>query len=71
MDALYFTVVTLTTVGYGDFVPTRVVSKLFVIGYIVIGLGLMGSFLGIVGEAFLRDAREMGEKRGRRPPEED
>ncbi len=57
VDAFYFTVVTLTTVGYGDFTPTRVVTKLFVIGYIFIGLALMGSFLGIVGEAFLSDAR--------------
>lgn len=45
VDALYFTVVTFSTVGYGDIYPTSVASKIFSIVLIVIGIG---TFLTIV-----------------------
>jgi len=45
VDALYFTIVTISTVGYGDIHPTSIASKLFGIGLIIIGIGI---FLGIV-----------------------
>lgn len=38
VDSLYFSVVTLTTVGYGDIVPTEPWAKAFVCGYIIFGL---------------------------------
>lgn len=45
VDSLYFTVVTLTTVGYGDLAPTGDMSKLFTLVLIVCGVGLIVSFL--------------------------
>ena len=41
VDALYFSVLTLTTVGFGDLVPTTVASKLFTVGYVLFGVGLL------------------------------
>lgn len=38
VDSLYFTVVTLATVGYGDIVPRTTIGKLFTVFYIVIGI---------------------------------
>ena len=43
VDAFYFTVVTMATVGYGDIVPVSPAAKIFVM--ILIGLGLT-TFLG-------------------------
>ena len=40
-DALYFCSVTLTTVGYGDLVPTTDLSKAFTVGYIILGLSII------------------------------
>jgi len=44
-DALYFTIVTISTVGYGDIHPTNLASKIFGIVLIIIGIG---TFLTII-----------------------
>jgi voltage-gated potassium channel Kch len=44
VDAFYFSVVSLTTVGYGDITPTSDFAKLFVSFYILIGIGIIAAF---------------------------
>jgi Na+(H+)/acetate symporter ActP len=48
IDCLYFSVVTLTTVGYGDFAPVTTWGKIFTILYIIIGLGIILNFIEII-----------------------
>ncbi len=50
LDAFYFTITTLTTVGYGDFSPKTDAGKIFTIFYIFVGLGLISSFVILLGE---------------------
>lgn len=50
LDAFYFTIITLTTVGYGDFAPKTDAGKLFTVFYIFVGLGLISSFIILLGE---------------------
>ena len=50
LDALYFSVITLTTVGYGDFAPKTDAGKLFTIVYIFIGLGILAGFITAVAQ---------------------
>ncbi|WP_243525925.1 potassium channel family protein [Bacillus pseudomycoides] len=45
IDALYFSVVTLTTVGDSDFSPQTDFGKIFTIFYILIGIGLVFGFI--------------------------
>jgi voltage-gated potassium channel Kch len=45
LDALYFSVITLTTVGYGDLSPQTDVGKLFTIFYIISGIGIIFGFM--------------------------
>ena len=40
IDAFYFSVMTVATVGYGDIAPQTDIGKLFTILYIFCGLGL-------------------------------
>ena len=49
MDAIYFCVVTLGTVGYGDITPTTDVGKIFTVFYIIFGLGVIGGFFATLG----------------------
>lgn len=50
LDALYFTVITLTTVGYGDFSPVTPGGKIFTMVYILLGLGILSSFIVMMAQ---------------------
>lgn len=44
VNSIYFCVVTLATVGYGDIVPKTDVGKLFTTCYIIVGVGIITAF---------------------------
>ena len=50
IDSLYFTVITLATVGYGDLTPTTPVGKLFAVIFVISGVGIFLAFLDKVME---------------------
>jgi voltage-gated potassium channel len=59
VDAFYFSVTTLTTVGFGDLTPTTTLSKLFTVLYIFTGLGLIAGFITTIGkETFSRRTKK-------------
>jgi voltage-gated potassium channel len=58
VDAFYFSVTTLTTVGLGDLSPTTTIGKLFTVIYIFAGLSLVLGFIETVAkETFSRETR--------------
>lgn len=48
LDALYFSLTTLTTVGFGDLSPKTDMGKIFTILYILVGVGSLLGFLNLV-----------------------
>nr|GEV37205.1 3-isopropylmalate dehydrogenase, chloroplastic-like [Tanacetum cinerariifolium] len=45
VDALYFCIVTMCTIGYGDITPNNVVTKLFSIMFVLVGFGFIDILL--------------------------
>jgi len=54
LDAAFFAVVTISTVGYGELVPQTVLGKLFTMFYILVGLGVFVAAATAVADALLR-----------------
>lgn len=63
VDAYYFTVITLTSIGYGDFSPTVPLTKIFTTFYVIIGIGILAGFIGLVGTTIIEDANQRREAR--------
>ncbi|MDO5636099.1 MAG: ion transporter [Myroides sp.] len=57
--SVFYTIVTLTTVGYGDMVPTTALGQFFSMVLMVIGYGIIAVPTGIVG---VEIAKEAGKK---------
>lgn len=62
--SFYFTVCTLTTIGYGDVVPTTDSSRLFTAFFALAGVSIALASFGIIGASYLRRGQEMLEKIG-------
>jgi hypothetical protein len=63
-DALWYTIVTISTVGYGDRYPVtnqgRVVGSLI----IIVGVGIFGTFTGYLANLFLAPTKKPAAARG-------
>lgn len=48
LDSFYFSFITLTTIGYGDFSPQTDIGKMFTIAYVIFGIGIILAFINTV-----------------------
>ena len=57
IDSVYFSVVTIATIGYGDFVPKTDAGKVITIVYVLCGLGLFVTTATAIGDSIVTRAR--------------
>ena len=62
VDSFYFSVVAVTTVGFGDLSPTNDGTKLFTVFYVLAGISLIGV---VLNERLRRHATRRHERRQR------
>lgn len=48
LDAFYFCTISLATIGYGDITPTTPAGKIFIMFYVIIGIGIIATFANLV-----------------------
>ena len=59
LDSVYFTVVTITTIGYGDFAPQTDGGKILTIIFPFVGIGMAFYFFSLMGKyLFSKHLRE-------------
>lgn len=59
VDSLYFSIITLTTIGLGDFVPESRIGKDLTMLTCVVGLGLITTLLANIGESIEEAGKSM------------
>mgnify|MGYP006273695821 CR=1 FL=1 len=57
-DAYYFTIITLTSIGYGDLSPTIPLTRFFTTIYVIVGIGILAGFIGLIGTTIIEDANQ-------------
>ncbi|MDG1296168.1 MAG: potassium channel family protein [Saprospiraceae bacterium] len=62
-DSAYFSVITLSTVGYGDFSPQTTGGKIFTMFYVIIGIGIILSFVNAFYAHYAKVLEESSLKR--------
>lgn len=62
LDSFYFSFITLTTIGFGDFAPQTDWGKAFTIVYITIGVGMILTFVNTVYLHYNRTRRSRKKK---------
>jgi voltage-gated potassium channel Kch len=66
-QSFYFSVATLTTVGYGDIHPSTDASRIFTAIYILVGVGIVIAALTSIGSKYLSSQeRELSNNIARR-----
>lgn len=58
LDSLYFCVITLGTVGYGDISPQTAAGKIFTMVYIVVGIGVFVALVTNLGHHVIQTKRD-------------
>ena len=53
IDSIYFSVVSLTTVGYGDLTPETQGGRLFVVFYLIVGIAIIAALVNNVLKSFV------------------
>jgi len=62
LDALYFSLVTLATIGYGDLSPATPLGKAVTMLYVLLGLGIISSFVLAVAQVLPAVSRRRNDR---------
>ena len=63
LDAVWWTVATVTTVGYGDVVPVSDVGKIVAIFFMFFGIGTLAIFISVLATQFYKRRFEKDEQK--------
>lgn len=65
VDALYFSVMTMSTIGYGDIHPTTTLSKMFTIVFALLSIGIFAAVVSKLVAIILKRKKQNAESRNK------
>lgn len=66
LESLYFIIITCVTVGYGDYVPHTTSQRTFTAFFIIVGIAMCGSMLGVLSTFVFEHQARMTKQRNYR-----
>lgn len=66
LESLYFIIITCVTVGYGDYVPITTSQRTFTAFFIIVGIAMCGSLVGVVSTFIFEHQARMTKQRNYR-----
>ncbi|XP_035674260.1 TWiK family of potassium channels protein 7-like [Branchiostoma floridae] len=54
LDSIYYSYITVTSIGFGDFVPTKQLYVMLGLPYVMVGLALTSMLNGLTGQTIMR-----------------
>lgn len=70
IDAFYFSVISLATVGYGDITPRTDLGKIFTAFYVIGGIGIIGTYANLLIRRAAMNRSERVAKRAKKQKQE-
>jgi voltage-gated potassium channel len=61
-DAFWYSIVTITTVGYGDYYPVTVWGRITAIFIMVAGMGIIGALASLMATLLIGESHDSGEQ---------
>ncbi|MFM5918237.1 MAG: potassium channel family protein [Novosphingobium sp.] len=58
LDAMYFSVITLATIGYGDIAPKTDAGKIFTMAYAIVGIGIFVALVSTLADIVISVRRK-------------
>lgn len=66
-DALWWSFVTMATVGYGDLAPVTLGGRIVAIFTMIVGIGIFGVFVSLIGSALIVTWKEQQVNQSKKP----
>ena len=70
LDAFYFCIVTMSTVGYGDFSPQTALGKIYTIFFLLVGIGIFVLAVTAIADAIFHEFRASEKRDGAADPDQ-
>lgn len=65
-DGVWFAFVTMTTVGYGEYIPHTGIGRIFAVILMIVGIGFLGLLTGSIASVFMNNSPKLSKQHSKK-----